>query len=337
MEAQIKVTGNTCWACRPCLAYAAGITTKMKELEGRLEGVEKRMEDDSREVKGLAKKVESVEEAIKKKDDKVDRAVREAEYRMSEEMREREARRRNIILHCVGEDRNEKSSGKDRQEWDRKSCYNVFSGMGVILEEDAVRFCRRVGEKKDEPRPLVCGFWDERDRNKILRNAWKLEGTDFENVSICPDLTRKQREEEADMRKEADRRNAEELTEEDQAKNLRWAAVGDRGQRFLVKTTAREQRTGGRGGRRTTADSRQPRPATSATRGRRGTIRGGRYEKQSRPASVRRTEKESTETEESETEVETEEEMEVGDSRDKRKKRKNRSPGRSAEEPPEKR
>jgi hypothetical protein len=78
--------------------------------------------------------------------------------------------------------------------------------------------------------------------------------------------------------------------------------------------------------------SRQPRPATSATRGRRGTIRGGRYEKQSRPASARR-----TETEESETEVETEEEMEVGDSRDKRKKRKNRSPGRSAEEPPEKR
>jgi len=59
MEAQIKVTGNTCWACRPCLAYAAGITTKMKELEGRLEGVEKRVEDDSREVKGLAKKVES--------------------------------------------------------------------------------------------------------------------------------------------------------------------------------------------------------------------------------------------------------------------------------------
>ena len=89
MEAQIKVTGNTCWACKPCLAYAAGITTKMKELEGRLEGVEKRMEDDSREVKGLAKKVEKVEEAIKKKDDKVDRAVREAEYRMSEEMRER--------------------------------------------------------------------------------------------------------------------------------------------------------------------------------------------------------------------------------------------------------
>jgi len=206
--------------------------------------------------------------------------------------------------------------------------------MGVIIEEDAVRFCRRVGEKKGDPRPLVCGFREEKDKNKVLRNAWKLEGTGFEKVSLCPDLTRKQREEEADMRKEADRRNAEELTDEDLAKNLRWAAVGDRGQRFLVKTTAREPRTRGRGGQRT--GERQSRPTASATRGTRGTIRGGRYEKQYRSATVRRTEMELTETEESETEVEGEE-MEVEDGGGKRKKRKNRSPGRAAEEPPEKR
>jgi len=343
MEAQIKVTGNTCWACKPCLAYAAGITTKMKELEGRLEGVEKKVEDGNKEVKGLAKKVERVGEAMKKKDDKVDRAVKEAEYRISEEMREREARRRNIILHCVGEDRSEKSSGKERQEWDRKSCINVFTAMGVIMEEEAVRFCRRVGERKEDPRPLVCGFWDEKDRNKVLRNARKLEGTDFGNVSVCPDLTKKQREEEAEMRKEADRRNEEELTEDDLAKNLRWTAVGDRGQRFLVKTTAREQRTGGRGGWRT--GERYSRPAMTATRGMRGMIRGGRYERQTRSATVQRTEKdkekekESTETEESESdgEEEMEEEMEVEDSRRKRKKRKDRSPGGEVEEPPEKR
>jgi hypothetical protein len=122
-----------------------------------------------------------------------------------------------------------------------------------------------------------------------VEDAWKLKGTDFENVSVCPDLTRKQREEEADMRKEAVRRNAKELTDDDLAKNLRWAAVGDRGQRFLVKTTARVPRTGGRGGRRT--GERQSRPTAPATRGTRGMIRGGRYEKQSRPATVRRTEK----------------------------------------------
>jgi hypothetical protein len=190
----------------------------MREIEGKLENVEKKVDENTKEVKGLNKKVEKVEEAIRKKDDKVEKAVREAEYRMSEELREREARRRNIILHNVGEDRNEKSSGKERQEWDRKSCYNVFGAMGVKMEEEAVRFCRRVGERKGEPRPLVCGFWEEKDRNMVLRHARKLEGTDFRNVSVCPDLTRKQREEEADMKKEADRRNEEELTEEDSSK-----------------------------------------------------------------------------------------------------------------------
>ncbi len=84
--------------------------------------------------------------------------MKEAEYRMSEEMREREARRRNIILHSVGEDRSERSSWKERQEWDRKSCFNVFSVMGVTMEEDAVRFCRNIGEKKEDPDRWYAAF-----------------------------------------------------------------------------------------------------------------------------------------------------------------------------------
>jgi hypothetical protein len=30
MGIPLQVQVSTCWACRPCLAYAAGITTKMK-------------------------------------------------------------------------------------------------------------------------------------------------------------------------------------------------------------------------------------------------------------------------------------------------------------------
>jgi len=247
METQIKVTGNTCWVCRPCTAYSHGIIQRMREIEGKLENVEKKVEENTKEVKGLNKKVEKVEEAMRKKDNKVERTVRESEFRMCDEMREREARRRNIIFHSVGEDKREKASGKERQEWDRKSCYNIFSAMGVVLDGDAVRFCRRVGERKEEPLPLVCGFWEESDRNKVLRNARKLEGTDFKTVSVCPDLFLKQREEEADLRKEAERRNEEDLTEEDVTKNLRWAAVGDRGQKCLVRR--QPENRGGKGRR----------------------------------------------------------------------------------------
>jgi len=347
MEAQIKITGSTCWACRPCTAYAHGITRRMKEIEGKLDTVEKKVEENSKDVKGLSKKVEKVEEEMKKKDDKVEQAVREAEFRMSEEMREREARKKNIVLHAVGEDRNEKSTGKDRQEWDRKSCYNVFRAMGITVNEDAVRFCRRVGEKKGEPRPLVCGFWDEMDRNKVIRNARKLEGTDFATVSVCPDLTKKQREEEADMRKEADRRNEEDLTDDDLTKNLRWAAVGDRGQKFLVKTMAREQRGRG-GGRWRGGEGRMITEKQTLSTGARpknnlrGMIRGGIYQRETRAKTISQrketedtTEKEgSSESEGEETEVETDPEMEV---EGVGKKRKDRSPGGEEEAPPEKR
>jgi len=308
MEMQIKVTGSSCWSCKPCTSYALGITQRMKEIEGKLENVEKKMEDSNKVVKGLKKKVEKVEEEIKKKDAKVEQAVKESEYRMCEEMKEREARKKNIILHDVGEDRNVKSSGKERQEWDRRSCYNIFTAMEIVMDEGAVRFCRRVGERKEGPRPLVCGFWEEADRNRVIRNTRKLEGTDFSNVSVGPDLTKRQREEEAVMRKEADRRNEEDLTEEDKQKNLRWTAVGDRGQKFLIKTVARDSRSGAWG----TENRFRKDTGAIPRRGRggggmRGMVTGGRYERRTRSTADSARERE----EERDREKEKEKEKEV--------------------------
>jgi hypothetical protein len=45
-------------------------------------------------------------------------------------------------------------------------------------------------------------------------------------VSITNDLTEKQQRMEKELNMEAERRNAEELTEEDRAKNLVWKVVG---------------------------------------------------------------------------------------------------------------
>jgi hypothetical protein len=62
-------------------------------------------------------------------------------------------------------------------------------------------------------------------------------------VVIVPDLTQEQRKMEADMVKEAEKRNSE-LSAEDLAKNLEWAVMGARGERRLVKVTKRERDTG---------------------------------------------------------------------------------------------
>ncbi len=48
------------------------------------------------------------------------------------------------------------------------------------------------------------------------------------------------------MKVEADDRN-ENLTEDDLSKNLRWAVVGARGERRLIKTKARNRQEGNSG------------------------------------------------------------------------------------------
>jgi hypothetical protein len=49
-----------------------------------------------------------------------------------------------------------------------------------------------------------------------------------------------QREEEKEMKKEADRRNTQ-LAEQDKAKNLQWMVVGARGEKRIIKAVPREQ------------------------------------------------------------------------------------------------
>ncbi len=65
----------------------------------------------------------------------------------------------------------------------------------------------------------MTGFWTEGERAALLKNAKRLEKTAFNNVNVAADLTKMQRDEEKEMKKEAERRNSE-LSEQDRAKNL---------------------------------------------------------------------------------------------------------------------
>ena len=84
--------------------------------------------------------------------------------------------------------------------------------------------------------------------------ARELKNTVFSELGIVPDLTQEQRQDEAEMALLADKRN-EELNEDDVAKNLIWKVVGRRGEKRIVKVTARDgdrisTDRGGRGGGR---------------------------------------------------------------------------------------
>ena len=77
--------------------------------------------------------------------------------------------------------------------------------MDLKLTADDIKFCRRVGERSSEARPLVIGLYNSRNRANLLKAD--TSGTEGSEVSIGPDLTKLQRKEEADTRKEMEELN----------------------------------------------------------------------------------------------------------------------------------
>ena len=249
------------WFCDSCLASAAKIEQTVKTYVEQIKEVEKRVAGIEQTVKGIDRRTEKVEEQLKGRDDKLDKKIDKNSEDLCEEMSERELRKNNAILYKVPELEGENVSGRDKYDWDKKTCLNIFKALNLRFDEDDIKFCKRLGDKGIS-RPLILGFFSESDRNKFLRKSKDLDKTFFKEVNAAPDLTKRQREREQRLKREAEKRN-EELSEDDKSKNLVWAVVGAKGERRLVKITARDQSNRSQWGRSQRAqepDRRQPRP-----------------------------------------------------------------------------
>jgi hypothetical protein len=230
---------NVSWNCDSCQASAARLEERMNALEGRFKEVENRVVRSEAVVQENTRKVENVETRQNKLEQEMESERERARRERVTEMRERDIRRKNVIMHRVGEAGDDVRGMEERRAWDMRSCDNIFKALNLSLtSEKAVRFCRRVGEKGAGPRPLVVGLRREEQKEELLENASKLRNTQFAEVVIIPDLTPEQRKDEADMVTEADERNRV-LSEEDRAKNLEWMVVGARGERRLIKGVKR--------------------------------------------------------------------------------------------------
>jgi hypothetical protein len=231
--------GCVFWNCDSCQASAIRLDKRMNALEGRFQEVENRVVRSEGIVQEATKRVDNVEARQEKLERNMELEREKIRSEIAEEMRERDMRRRNVVMHRVGEAGPEVKSVEERRAWDLKSCENIFRVLELDMSsESAVRFVRRVGERGDLPRPMIVGLKKEWQREDILERAKHLKDTHFSEVVIVPDLTKEQRKEEAAMNGEAERRNSE-LTEEEKAKNLEWMVVGARGERRIVKGVAR--------------------------------------------------------------------------------------------------
>jgi hypothetical protein len=185
-------------------------------------------------AKESVKETSKIREQMDKDKEVIGRKVEKSEMDVYEEMNLREEKRRNVIIHGMVEP--EGADGRSRMEADRRKLDEMFTIVDVNLTvESDVEFCRRIGEKAERSRPLIVGFYSEWAKSELLRSSKRLADSNMSSVSVVPDLTEKQRKAERDMLEEAQRKNQEELTDDDRSKNLVWRVVGKKGQKRLVK------------------------------------------------------------------------------------------------------
>ena len=238
IEAYCKDNPHTFWNCMPCSAYAKGITARMREIEGRLEVVEKHQEEQDQEMKTIKKNASDTNKEVKKLEKKIEEA--KAGTSVLQELKERKNRRLNVIFYGIGEAEGENPSLEERKTWDRQSCQNVFNALKLNIKASSLKFLRRIGEKGERPRPLLAGMENADDKDKLLSNARYLRDTIFSRVGISADLTPQELQEERDLAAEAEKRNKD-LTEEDLSKNMKWLVVGQKGDKRMIKGVERTQ------------------------------------------------------------------------------------------------
>ena len=250
-EATQKTLGFHYWACDGCTIGYAKLNQRIGDLSTKVELLDKAVKANTSSNQATNDKVMEVEkdvESIKvaRKQDKQD-IIKEAKKAWSTEQRERESRSGNLVLYGLSEAPPHITSGVERKRGDERQAGALFRAIKVTVNMDDVKFAVRLGRLTDEvvdnPRPLRFCFRSQQVREQIFENARNLPRTIFKDVSIVPDLTDQQREEDSELRDEVVRLN-ENMTTEDQL-NWQYRCSGRRGQRVITKLRIRPGHKGG--------------------------------------------------------------------------------------------
>ena len=193
LEVQAKETGTAYWACRSCMNFNKKWNAIMKETSRKQEATDAKVEDNRKNIDDIRRLLEITRKEVKDQAKQLDGQAERTERLLEEELRERESRRLNLVLHGVPEPGPYAPNPRDRMEVDKGECERIFGGMRGRTRGHHIRFCRRVGERGDDPRPMVIGLYTEEERRHILERSRELKNTMYACVTIVPDMTKSQR------------------------------------------------------------------------------------------------------------------------------------------------
>ena len=251
--------GHHCWSCNGCNSAFRELHTRIGRIETKMRDMDVQVKDNTLNNTKINDKVQLIEKDVEdlKKSGKADKQdiIAEAKKAWSTEQRERESKKDALLLYGLAEPDLSVKSGVERKIADETQAGKLFKAIGVKVTDDDVKFSVRLGDLTDkvveEPRPLKISFRKLALREDIFSKARNLQTTKFKDVSIVPDLTKQQRDEDKELRDEADRLN-DQLSESDSL-NWHYRCIGKRGERIICKlkvsATARGRGRGGHRGR----------------------------------------------------------------------------------------
>ena len=207
---QAKAPGGVTWSCKSCGISTAKISKMVVEMDKRVSTLESKVSDGEKDREVIKEQVKGVTTDVNNLKDSLKASNKEAQRSVLAEIRDRESRKTNIVIHQLQEPDTAVTEGEKRKEMDQEELAKVFTAIESQTKAGDIKFFTRLGEKGVNPRPLLIGFYNVDSKLKVLKAAKKLADLPrYEDLRIVPDLTKEQRCEEEELRKEAEKLNSE--------------------------------------------------------------------------------------------------------------------------------
>ena len=243
-----ELGNDCCWTCQHCQEAHIKTEQAMKVMSSRMKTMEQRVD----KCEDKQDRMENKQELQVAKQDKVNNEFEERLKKLElnsgsgaiREIDDRMEKSYNLVVHRVPESTLE--DPKERAAHDAfmiKVTMEKYLGIEGMDTDNKVRFIRRLGGRREEEeaRPILLGLKFTADMELVLDRSWMLGRSNSkaaQAINIVRDLTVRQRQREADMVKEAYRKNLE-RNQEDQDLNLVFKVVGRKGEKREIKVPLR--------------------------------------------------------------------------------------------------
>ena len=237
---EVLINSGDCekpFKCSSCKAALNKFNSDLNAMKVRMNNLESKQQETIQKIDSVEARQISTETSLEKIESRIETIANNSSSSKDiwEELKERERRETNLIIHNVCE-----SSSTDRKECENRDLgglQKLFNLLDVKLDvADSVKFVRREGEKTSQhPRPLKVVLRRKEDRDLVLSYAHKLSKCvedQWRKVSVVSDLTRFQRKDEAELRKQASSKNLQRSREQID-KGEAWKVIGKRGNKRL--------------------------------------------------------------------------------------------------------